>query len=528
MFASDLERSSRAAGSSARIARPAGLIGWLLLCAVALSGCGSLPSLDSRTPSHALRDTASTPLGRVLGPASASHPGLTGIEPVSDGRVAFGMRVALARAAVRSIDVQTFIWKADETGSVLFEEMLRAAERGVRVRLLLDDVNTAGLDPLFALLDAQPNIELRLYNPFVTRGSRGLGFLGDFERLNRRMHNKSFTVDNQVTIVGGRNIANEYFEAGEDLSFADLDVMAVGAAVPAVSTQFDTYWNSASSYPARLIIKRDPALGRAEFAQRTEQLMPADAAKYAEAINRTPQAQALLSGTMTFEWTTVRVVHDDPEKTLSGSEETSVQMVPRLLAAFGSPAKEFELVSPYFVPGDAGTEALVSLARRGVRVRVLTNSLAANDETSVHSGYARRRKELLRAGVELYEIKPAAAPIQARAAEIGKHSKAGLHAKTFAVDRRSIFVGSFNFDPRSAKLNTEMGMVIDSVPLAQRLSSMFDRASPSLAWRVTLGADDELQWHDGAGATLAEEPESSWGQRMKVRIFSVLPIEWLL
>ncbi|HSC63029.1 MAG TPA: phospholipase D-like domain-containing protein, partial [Caldimonas sp.] len=368
----------------------------------------------------------------------------------------------------------------------------------------------------------------RLYNPVVYRTVRWRNLVRDFTRVNHRMHNKSFTVDNQVTIVGGRNIANEYFEAGEDLSFADLDVMAVGAAVPAVSTQFDTYWNSASSYPARLIIKRDPALGRAEFAQRTEQLMPADAAKYAEAINRTPQAQALLSGTMTFEWTTVRVVHDDPEKTLSGSEETSVQMVPRLLAAFGSPAKEFELVSPYFVPGDAGTEALVSLARRGVRVRVLTNSLAANDETSVHSGYARRRKELLRAGVELYEIKPAAAPIQARAAEIGKHSKAGLHAKTFAVDRRSIFVGSFNFDPRSAKLNTEMGMVIDSVPLAQRLSSMFDRASPSLAWRVTLGADDELQWHDGAGATLAEEPESSWGQRMKVRIFSVLPIEWLL
>ena len=503
-------------------------IGWLLLSALALSGCGSLPSLESRTPSHALTDTASAPLGKAVAAEVALHPGLSGIEAFTDGRVAFALRIALARAATRSIDIQTFIWHADATGMLLYEEMLRAAERGVRVRLLLDDVNAEGLDPIFALLDTHPNIELRLYNPFVSRGSRGLSFLGDFARLNRRMHNKSFTVDNQVTIVGGRNIANEYFEAGEDQSFADIDVMAVGAAVPAVSTEFDTYWNSASAYPARLIIKRDPAIGREEFAQRTQQLIAGDAQKYLEAVNRTPQAQALLAGTLQLEWTTVRVVHDDPEKTLSTSEETSVQLLPRLQAAFGSPTKEFDLVSPYFVPGELGTEALVSLAKRGVRVQVLTNSLAANDETSVHSGYARRRKALLRAGVELYEIKSAAATIKARAAEIDKHSKAGLHAKTFAVDRRSIFVGSFNFDPRSAKLNTEMGLVIDSVPLAERLSKMFDTASPALAYRVTLGADDALQWHDGAGATLNDEPDSSWGQRMKVRVFSWLPIEWLL
>jgi len=500
----------------------------MLVCAVALSGCGSLPSLESRTPSQALRDTAATPLGRSVAAQSTGHSGLSGIEPVGDGRVAFGLRVVLARAAARSIDVQTFIWKADETGSVLFEEMLKAAERGVRVRLLLDDVNTEGLDPIFALLDSQPNIELRLYNPFVGRGSRTVGFLGDFERLNRRMHNKSFTVDNQVAVVGGRNIANEYFEAGEDQSFADVDVMVVGAAVPAISNEFDLYWNSASAYPARLIIKREPAVGRSEFAQRAQAMASADGGKYADAILRTPQAQAMLAGTTKFEWTNVRVVHDDPEKTLSGSEETSVQLLPRLVTAFGSPATHFDLVSPYFVPGELGTEALASLAKRGVRVRVLTNSLAATDEVSVHSGYARRRKALLRAGVELYEIKPEAATIQAHAAEIGKHSKAGLHAKTFAVDQRSIFVGSFNFDPRSAKLNTEMGLVIDSATLAQRLSSTFDNASPALAYRVTLGDDDELHWHDGSGATLDDEPQSSWGQRMKVRIFSVLPIEWLL
>ena len=514
--------------SCPRTPRPRAFSRWLLVCAIALSGCGSLPSLESRTASHALRDTGSTPLGKVIAAEATRHPGLTGIEAVTDGRVAFAFRIALARAATRSIDVQTFIWHDDATGTLLYEEMMRAAERGVRVRLLLDDVNTTGMDPIFALLDAQPNIELRLYNPFVGRVSRTIGILGDFERLNRRMHNKSFTVDNQVTIVGGRNVANEYFEAGEDQSFADIDVMAVGAVVPEVSAEFDTFWNSASAYPARLIINREPAVGRAEFAQRTQELIAGDARKYAEAIARTPQVQALLAGTMTLEWTTARVVHDDPEKTLSASEETKVQLLPRLIAAFGSPAKEFDLVSPYFVPGELGTEALTALAKRGVRVRVLTNSLAATDEISVHSGYERRRVALLRAGVEMYEIKPTAATIKARAEEIGKHSKAGLHAKTFAVDRRAIFVGSFNFDPRSARLNTEMGLVIDSAPLAQRLSTMFDNASPALAYRVTLAADDALRWHDGAGVTLTSEPESSWGQRAKVRIYSWLPIEWLL
>ncbi len=320
-----------------------------------------------------------------------------------------------------------------------------------------------GLDPVFALLDAEPNIQLRLYNPFTSRGSRGLGFLGDFERLNRRMHNKSFTVDNQAAIVGGRNLADEYFEAGEGVSFADIDVLAVGEAVRAVSTEFDLYWNSGSAYPARLIIDREPAVSRAEFAARARAIGESPTTRaYAEAISRTPQGQALLERRLPFEWTAAQVVHDDPEKTLDLDDEAHLQLLPKLIQFFGPPMKELDLVSPYFVPGKFGTEALVALARRGVRVRILTNSLAGTDEVSVHSGYARRRKELLRAGVQLFEIKPTAAPILKRGEEIGKHSTAGLHAKTFAVDQRRVFVGSFNFDPRSAKLNTEMGLIIDS------------------------------------------------------------------
>ena len=204
---------------------------WILAMAIGIAGCAPLPPLHGRTESYALQDTAATPLGQAIAPEAEQHPGLTGIEPITDGRVALGMRLAMLRAATRSLDIQTFIWHADSSGTLLYEEVLRAAERGVRVRLLLDDVNMQGLDPIFALLDAQPNIQLRLYNPFTSRGSRGLGFLGDFHRLNRRMHNKSFTVDNQVAIVGGRNIADEYFEAGEGLAFADIDVLVVGDAV---------------------------------------------------------------------------------------------------------------------------------------------------------------------------------------------------------------------------------------------------------------------------------------------------------
>ena len=503
---------------------------WLLACALGLAGCAPLPPLEGqRTASHAFADTAGTPLGQAIAPEAARHPGLTGIEPIGDGRVALGMRVALLRAATRSIDIQTFIWRDDHSGILLYEEVLRAAERGVRVRLLLDDVNTEGLDPIFALLDAQPNVELRLYNPFTGRGSRGLGILGDFERLNRRMHNKSFTVDNQATIVGGRNIADEYFEAGEGLSFADFDILAVGAAVAEVSKEFDLYWNSASAYPARLIVERQPAVGRAEFAARAQAVKDNPTArKYAEAVARTPQARALLSRELKFEWTTARVVHDDPGKTLDPGEDVRLQLLPRLFQAFGEPATEFDLVSPYFVPGQQGTQMLAALARRGVKVRILTNSLAGTDEVSVHSGYAHRRKDLLQAGVQLYEIKPSAAPILQRGEEIGKHSTAGLHAKTFAVDRSKVFVGSFNFDPRSAKLNTEMGLVIESPTLAGRLSAVLDEASPALAYRVTLEPDGSLRWHDGLGATLDDEPETSWFRRLKVRVFSWLPIEWLL
>jgi putative cardiolipin synthase len=494
-----------------------------------LAGCAGLPPLQDRPATLALEPSAEGSLGQAVLPLVRQHPGQTAVVAIDDGHVALAVRLALARAATRSIDIQTFIWHPDAAGTLLWEEVMRAAERGVRVRLLLDDLNTEGTDPTLALLMSQPNLELRLYNPFVGRGSRALGFLGDFERLNHRMHNKSFTVDNVVAVVGGRNIADEYFETGADTGLVDLDAITMGEAVRSVSSEFDLFWNSDSAYPASMILggveprSRESLAGRA----RTIQEDPATA-RYADAVRRSEVVEQLLAGTLNPEWTTATLVHDDPRKTLSPASASEYQLLPRLEAAFGKPVSSLSLISPYFVPGEAGTEALAAMVRRGVQVRILTNSLAATDEKSVHSGYVKYREALLRGGVQLFELKPEANPIMRRAGEVGRGSKAGLHAKTYAVDGRAIFIGSFNLDPRSSKLNTEMGLVIDSPALAARLSSAVEHAYPGLAYRVTLVDDGTMRWADGDGSVYETDPRTTWFDRAFVRFGSWLPIEWLL
>jgi len=506
------------------------VLGSLCLAAFGLlAGCASLPSLQGRAESHAIEPDESTPLGRSVASLVRDHPGKTGVVAIDDGRLAFDTRLHLARSAARSIDIQTYIWYGDATGTLMFEEVARAAERGVRVRLLLDDANTVGLDPTLLLLASQPNIEVRLYNPFAARSSRGLGLLADFERLNHRMHNKSFTVDNLATVVGGRNIADEYFEAGQETGLVDLDVLAVGEAVRSVSAEFDLYWNSPSAYPARLLLGDGVPEERQALARRAGEIVAAPRfGTYAAATLRTAQVSGLLEGTLALEWTTAHVVYDDPAKTLAPSSEVELQLLPKIQAAFGNPASTLDLISPYFVPGETGTESLVAAARRGVRVRVLTNSLAATDVTVVHAGYAKRRPALLRGGVQLLELKPEAANIMRRAHEVGSSAKAGLHAKTYAVDGRAIFVGSFNLDPRSSKLNTEMGLIIDSPTLAGKLSRVLGQAFPALAYRVTLGDDGSLRWADGKTDDIEDEPGTGWLQRMLVRMASWLPGEWLL
>lgn len=504
----------------------------LLLITCLLGGC-SLPDLDGRTRSSALNQTesAETALGRAIAPRGHAHPGETGIHRLDNPHDAFASRVLLAGAAEKTLDVQYYIWRADTTGIMLFDELRAAAERGVRVRLLLDDNGTAGLDGELAALNHHPNIEIRLFNPFVVRSPKAIGYVTDFMRANRRMHNKSFTADNQATIIGGRNVGDEYFGATEGFLFADLDVLAVGAVVDDVSADFDRYWASDSSYPADLILPEAGPGQLQQFADSAASMASAPgAAEYAQAIRDSAFIASLLQGDLAFEWARTRMISDDPAKGL-GKAASNGLLFHQLGEILGEPQRHVELVSPYFVPTAAGTEAFAAMAERDVQVRVLTNSLAATDVAAVHAGYAKRRKALLEAGIRLYEMRRTS-PTHARegSGPFGS-SASSLHAKTFAVDRSRVFVGSFNFDPRSANLNTELGFVIESPTMALAIEQAFDKTIPAMSYEVLLTESGKLYWlEQRAGEPLRHdsEPETSVWKRASVWFLSKLPIEWML
>ncbi len=515
-----------------------------VLAVLLVAGCASLPSEVPRTPSTALANTADTSLGKEVRADVAAHPGLSGILPLQVAEDAFAARILLARHAERSLDLQYYIWHNDTTGQLMFEAIWQAAERGVRVRLLIDDANTRGLDPTLAVLSAHPNIEVRLFNPFANRGFRAGDFALDFSRVNRRMHNKSFTADNQVAIVGGRNIGDEYFGADLAVGFQDLDVVAVGPVVQQVSDEFDLFWNSPSAYPARSLLPK-PAPGDAAALQATwAQLNDnPEAQHYLQAVRQTALVRALDTGDLHLEWAPAHVIHDDPAKIVQPTDRSDLQMLPLLEAALGKPQRELDLVSPYFVPGKEGTAALAELAQRGVKVRVLTNSLAATDVAPVHAGYSKYRRQMLEAGITIYELKPGSAlpapdkdsrDDNSRRGLPGSRgsSAASLHAKTFAVDRERIFVGSFNLDPRSERLNTEMGMVIDSPTLAGTLSDQLDTRIPEDSYHVTIDpASHGLVWTEvtpQGDKRYTTEPGARPMKQLYIDFLEALPIEWLL
>src|SRR5436190_12273739 len=496
-----------------------------------LAACASLPAGVDRPASSAYVATDDTRLGLAIAGAVAAHPGKTGVLPLLGGREAFAARMIIAGAAERSLDVQYYIWHADTTGRLLFEALWQAAERGVRVRLLLDDQNTRGLDPTLAALDSHPNLEVRLFNPFASRTFRIGDYTHSFARLNRRMHNKSFTADNQVSIVGGRNVGDEYFEGGTTVEFADLDTVVEGAVVADVSAQFDAYWNSASAYPlASLVPPADASATAAVRAALSRSSASAEAAQYIDAVRDTALVQQLVAGTLELEWVSARLVSDDPDKVLHPPERREMQMGPRLQAAMGRPSGEMDLASPYFVPTQDGTDALLAVAARGVKVRILTNSLAATDVGPVYAGYVKYREALLRGGIQLFELKAQGA--ERPHGKVGTTSAASLHAKTFAIDRSRIFIGSFNLDPRSARLNTEVGVVLESTTLATRLSEAFDHNIPNRAYEVRLTSDGtDVEWIEKTPAgevRHSSTPGVSASRVFFVDLLRLLPIEWLL
>lgn len=454
----------------------------------------------------------------------AAHPELTGVQLLGDAPMALAVRVMLVERARRSIDAQYYIWEDDASGLALLAALVAAAERGVRVRLLLDDLGCGLGDARLAALHAHPGIEVRLFNPFRLRWPRWLNFVFDFARLNRRMHNKSLTVDGCVTVVGGRNIGDAYYVEGHPGLAADLDVLAVGAVVETVCDDFARYWDADAAVPVERVVTRPGTVD-----------LPGGAA----ASGREDEAAALIDAVDDFEWVPVSMMSDDPDKVL-GRADAGPLILPQLLAAL-RPERRLMVVSAYFVPMAAGKAMFEALVARGVDVTVLTNSFRSTDVALVHAGYAPARRRLLAAGVKLWEMRGRAddkvrlglVPKRLRRAAADgagtsffRKSASGLHAKTFSADGARLFVGSMNFDARSWRLNTEIGFLIDSVVLAERVDTALREDLPALAWGVALEGD-RLVWREGADV-LRVEPGTRWWQRAVVLVVGWLPMKGLL
>ena len=468
---------------------------------------------------------------RSLPPITGQQSELSGVHLVDDGLEAFALRLRLLQQAEHGIDAQYYMWHADLTGQLLLAEMLAAADRGVQVHLLLDDVSTAGLDDLLHLANAHQNLEVRLFNPFMMRKPRWPNYLFNFRRLNRRMHNKSLTIDGVATVVGGRNIGDEYFNAHAGFQFADMDVLVVGAVVSDVAAAFEDYWNCASAFPLNRIVAAPPQDLMEQCRTRlTANCASTDAETYLQKLEHFP---LLKDGhTPAFEWTDVKLVVDNPAKGQGDIPRRNL-LVTGLRKALGAAEHSILVATAYFVPGRLGQRYLIDAARAGKQVRVLTNSLASNDVLPVHAGYARYRKRMLRGGVKLLELmasRDTAVPGRRRKKRLPHYgaSSSSLHAKVFVMDEARVFVGSFNFDPRSVYLNCEMGLLIESHTLGLRLTEQFNALAQHRCYRPFIESGNRLAWRDSANTIHHMEPESKPSQRVLVWLISWLPVEWLL
>ncbi len=509
----------------------------LLIAVVALAGLWGIgrlifpvPSTKGRLPEFAIPFDEATRLGPRAAEAFAAHPGQSGVASLPDGQSALIARLQLAAGSERSIDAMYYIWHQDESGVLLLDTLRDAAMRGVRVRLLLDDNGIDGMDETLSALNSMANFSVRLFNPSTVRRPKYLGYALAPLRMNRRMHNKAFIVDGAVAIVGGRNIGNEYFSFGEEPAYMDLDVLGVGDVVSDTAAVFDDYWNSAPVIELERVVKGPGNVSG--FDTILAEALESDGAQALAADNEQGPAGRMTHGNAPpMEWTRVQVVADDPAKG-TGYFRRSQLMITRLGRILGEVETRLDLISAYFVPARQGCRFFADLARRGVEVNILTNSWEATDVPMVHAGYVKYRRELLEAGVRLYELKPIAGLAQGHD-ELGPVGASGgsLHAKTFSADDARVFIGSFNFDPRSAALNCEMGFLIESSAIASAGSrALLDRFAQRSFQPVLRG--NSMVWQDpqpdGSVQVIEHEPGLRLGDRVVVYVLNVLPIEWLL
>ena len=536
---------------------------WLIGVLSALAGCAGLPQHVKKIPSEALQSPQNTELGRIVQRSEDGNARtLSGVRLLASGEGALDSLIALADHAERTIDLQYYIIRHDESAQDLLNHVRSAADRGVRVRVLVDDLNTAGEDRHFLHLSQHADIEVRVFNPFPggrsATWSRILTSISDIPRINHRMHNKLFVADNELAITGGRNIGDEYFTLDKRSNFIDLDVVAAGPIVPQLSASFDAFWNSKYAYPIASLAGPSAAPGTVPAAASTpgrtgapptSEALPASDATPASgaAAPGAPAGQAPANPSRTSEadwlereldehalkldWVPATVLADRPAKIASDTapeeEETIANNIAVLLR---TTQHELIVISPYFVPGREGMALMRELVNRGVHIRVLTNSLASTDAPIVQTGYARYRVALLRMGVELSEVRPKLGQKRARFHPF-RSSNASLHAKAFVIDQRTVFIGSLNMDERSARFNSELGLVMRSPEIARQVTSLLDDISADGSYRLTLDAAGRIVWSSGEGdeeKIWHRDPETTPWQRFALKLLAPFAPEELL
>ncbi|WP_394373532.1 phospholipase D family protein [Acinetobacter parvus] len=509
--------------------------------AITVTGCSTLPKHTIESiPETALQvDTAQTTLAQIIQPLQEQHPELTGYLVLFEPLEALSARLRLIDKAEKTLDLQYYIWDNDKVGALALHALIRAADRGVRVRLLIDDNNAKSTEGIFLALAQHPNIEVKLFNPYRFRKYRALDMILDLKRINRRMHNKSFIADHQVALIGGRNMTNQYYNVSDNYQFSDVDVMLLGTAVKDISHSFDEYWNHEYAYKVQEVVKQSAHHLSYESLKRQldEHYKRVTVQNYLDLTSNSQAIDSLMSRDIQLDWVKAEVVKDSPDKIKSKAkkkEHLNFQLIQHL----EQPEKNVDLISAYFVPEKKGAKMLTDLAKDGVKVRVLTNSFKANDVAVVHAFYGKYRQNLLEHGVQLYEFLPALNKndLDKNTEDLAKKAKvsikglsrSSLHAKLMALDEKQVFIGSFNFDPRSAYLNTEIGVLLNSPPLAQAVHTTMDENLSKYAYKLVLDANKKITWQrqtPQGPVIYTKEPRMKWWQRAGIKMLSWLPIE---
>ena len=509
--------------------------------AITVTGCSTLPkhTIESIPETTLQVDTTQTTLAQIIQPLQEQHPELTGYLVLFEPLEALSARLRLIDKAEKTLDLQYYIWDNDKVGALALHALIRAADRGVRVRLLIDDNNAKSTEGIFLALAQHPNIEVKLFNPYRFRKYRALDMILDLKRINRRMHNKSFIADHQVALIGGRNMTNQYYNVSDNYQFSDVDVMLVGSAVKDISHSFDEYWNHEYAYKVQEVVKQ--SAHRLSYDSLKQQLdehyKRITVQNYLDLTSNSQAIDSLMSRDIPLDWVKAEVVKDSPDKIKSKAkkkEHLNFQLIQQL----EQPEKNVDLISAYFVPEKKGAKMLTDLAEDGIKVRVLTNSFKANDVAVVHAFYGKYRQDLLEHGVQLYEFLPALdkndldrhTEALAKKAKVNLKglSRSSLHAKLMALDEKQVFIGSFNFDPRSAYLNTEIGVLLNSPPLARAVHTTMDENLSKYAYKLVLDANKKITWQrqtPQGPVIYTKEPRMKWWQRAGIKMLSWLPIE---